>query len=292
MIRELEFRVLCHRHRDEIYRYAHALLANRADAEDAAQEVLLRLWNHLPTMNPFNIRAWLLRTTRHYCLDQIRRRSNRTAPLLMSDEALDDRPDEFAVNPSCAADSSLRLEVARQALLKLPEKLRSVFVLYEVNGLRYREIAETLEIPINTVNYRRRTMDENLQRLVRELREETCPRRVLDQVARRISAQPRPRSKVRHITVGIMAGLVLLLALGIWRGPTVGKVKRPPEQADRAGLERAQVAEEAGRALGYVGRILLNASARSEKIVLNRTVPPLRNSLATAKNKILNPKEP
>ncbi len=151
MIRELEFRALCHRHRDEVYRYAHALLANRADAEDAAQEVLLRLWNHLPTMNFFNIRAWLLRTTRHYCLDQIRRRSNRTAPLLMSDEALDDRPDELAVNPSCAADSSLRLEVAREALLKLPEKLRSVFVLYEVNGLRYREIAETLEIPINTV---------------------------------------------------------------------------------------------------------------------------------------------
>lgn len=151
MIRELEFKVLCQRHRDEIYRYAHSLLANQADAEDAAQEVLLRLWNHLPTLNPFNLRAWLLRITRNYCLDQIRRRSNRTAPVLMEDEVLDDRPDELAVDPSLAADSTFRLEEARAALLELPENLRSVFVLYEVNGLRYREIAATLEIPINSV---------------------------------------------------------------------------------------------------------------------------------------------
>ena len=151
MIRELEFKVLCQRHSDEIYRYARGLLANGADAEDATQEVLLRLWNHLPRINPFNLRAWLLRTTRCYCLDQIRRRANRAAPLLMEEEMLEDQPDELAVNPSVAADSSFRLEQARKALLRLPENLRSVFVLYEVNGLRYREIAQALDIPINTV---------------------------------------------------------------------------------------------------------------------------------------------
>ena len=43
MIRELEFQALCQRHSDEIYRYARSLLANQADAEDATQEVLLRL---------------------------------------------------------------------------------------------------------------------------------------------------------------------------------------------------------------------------------------------------------
>jgi RNA polymerase sigma-70 factor (ECF subfamily) len=151
MIRELEFKVLCQRHRDEIYRYARALLANTADAEDAAQEVLLRLWNHLPRLNPFNLRAWLLRTTHHYCLDQIRRRSKRAEPMLSDIETLEERADELAVNPGLAADSSSRLEQARSALAKLPENLRSVFILYEVNGLRYREIAETLEIPVNSV---------------------------------------------------------------------------------------------------------------------------------------------
>src|SRR5690242_7723176 len=133
MIRELEFKVLCHRHRDEIYRYALGMLGNRPDAEDAAQEVFLRLWNHLPTINPFNLRAWLFQTTRNYCLDEMRRRSNRAAPLLLEEKTPDDLPDELAVNPCSAADCSLRLEQARKTLLKLPEQLRSVFVLYEVN---------------------------------------------------------------------------------------------------------------------------------------------------------------
>ena len=176
MIREVEFRVLCQRHSDEIYRFARSLLANQADAEDATQEVLLRLWNHLPKMYPFNLRAWLLRTTRCYCLDEIRRRTNRAAPMLLDDEILAEQPDELAVNPSVAADSKFRLEQARKLLLKLPENLRSVFVLYEVNGLRYREIAEVLEMPINSVKVYLSRAREKLANLVNEenLCNKTC----------------------------------------------------------------------------------------------------------------------
>ena len=86
--------------------------------------------------------------------------------MLMDDDILDERPDELAVNPSLAADASLRLEQARQALLKLPENLRSAFVLYEVNGLRYREIAQTLGIPINTVKIHITRARERLSKLI------------------------------------------------------------------------------------------------------------------------------
>jgi RNA polymerase sigma-70 factor, ECF subfamily len=151
MIREIEFRVLYQRYSDQIYRYARSLLANEADAEDATQEVLLRLWDSLPKVNLFHARAWILRTTRNYCLDQIRRRRNPATPVLVDDDLLDSQVDHFATDPSHAADCTFRLEQARAALLKLPEKLRSVFILYEVNGLRYREIARTLGIPINSV---------------------------------------------------------------------------------------------------------------------------------------------
>jgi RNA polymerase sigma-70 factor (ECF subfamily) len=176
MIRELEFKVLCQRHGDEIYRYARALLANQADAEDATQEVLLRLWSHLPKIYPFNLRAWLLRTTRCYCLDQIRRRAHPAAPLVVDEELLEDRLDELAIDPSLAADSRFRLEQARLALRKLPENLRSVFVLYEVNGLRYREIAQTLGIPINSVKVYLSRAREKLSHLViqEELWTKTC----------------------------------------------------------------------------------------------------------------------
>lgn len=174
MIRELEFRVLCQRHSDEIYRYARGLLGNPADAEDATQEVLLRLWNHLPKINPFNLRAWLLRTTRHYCLDQIRRRSTRTAHRLIEDEFLEERADESAVDPSLAADARFQLEQARAALMELPETLRSVFVLYEVNGLRYREIAKTLGIPINSVKAYLFRAREKLSNRMKEPWTKTC----------------------------------------------------------------------------------------------------------------------
>jgi RNA polymerase sigma factor (sigma-70 family) len=174
VIRELEFKVLCQRHSDDIYRFAHSLLANQADAEDATQEVLLRLWNHLPKMYPFNLRAWLLRVTRCYCLDEIRHRTNRATPMLATDEVLEAQPDELAVDPSLAADSSFRLEQARNLLRKLPDNLRSVFVLYEVNGLRYREIAEVLGIPINSVKVYLSRARERLAKLVAE--EELCHR--------------------------------------------------------------------------------------------------------------------
>jgi RNA polymerase sigma-70 factor (ECF subfamily) len=174
VIRELEFKVLCQRHSSEIYRFAYSLLGNRADAEDATQEVLLRLWNHLPKMYIFNLKAWLMQTTRCYCLDQIRRRSNQTAPVYMDDELLNDQPDDTAVNPSQAADANLRLKQAHQMLVKLPENLRSVFVLYEVNGLRYREIAEVLGIPINSVKVHLLRAREKISKLVNE--EKPCDR--------------------------------------------------------------------------------------------------------------------
>lgn len=166
MIRELEFQLLCQRHRDDLYRYARALLGNPADAEDATQEVLIRLWNHLPTLRLLHLKAWLYRTTRNYCLDQVRRRA---CPAAASGEEIpEDRPDESAVDPSVAADSAARLEQAHAALGRLPESLRSVFVLYEVNGLRYREIAETLEIPLNTVKIRLLRARQQLTTLIRK----------------------------------------------------------------------------------------------------------------------------
>jgi RNA polymerase sigma-70 factor, ECF subfamily len=177
MIREREFQLLSQRHCDEIYRYALGLLGNPADAEDATQEALLRLWKHLPRLNLFNIRAWLFRITRNYCLDQIRSRSHSAHANSSAgdpDELLEEWADDLAIDPSLAADSNFQLEQARQALLKLPETLRSVFVLYEVNGLRYREIATTLDMPVNTVKVNLLRARQKLSKLIHK--EQPCTR--------------------------------------------------------------------------------------------------------------------
>jgi RNA polymerase sigma-70 factor (ECF subfamily) len=166
MIRELEFKILCNRHSDEVYRYARSMLGNPADAEDAVQEVLLRLWRNLTDVPFLKARAWILRTTRNYCLDQIRRRTNQSAPQFVSDELLEQHPDEYAPNPQAATESSDLMKRISHAIRQLPEILRSVFILYEINGLRYREIAETLSIPINTVKVYISRARKQLQQLL------------------------------------------------------------------------------------------------------------------------------
>jgi hypothetical protein len=135
-------------------------------------------------------------------------------------------------------------------------------------------------------------MDENLLGLARELRKETCPQRVLDEVARRICAQVSPRSPLRYGIPVAVAGAVLLCGLAVWRWPTGGSVERHPKLVAVATLDRAQIAQQAEGALGFIGGILLDATTHSQTVIFNRAVPPLRNSLEIAKNKIIHRIEP
>ena len=166
MIRELQFKMLCHRHADEVFRYARSMLGSRAEAEDAVQEVLLRLWRNLSEVPLLKARNWVLRTTRNYCLDQIRRRANQFTPLFVSNEILEQYSDELTKNPDAVVDCSDLEKSITRALLQLPEKLRSVFVLYEINGLRYHEIAQALDLPINTVKVYLSRARKKLQQLL------------------------------------------------------------------------------------------------------------------------------
>ena len=168
MIRELRFKILCRRHADEIYRFVRSMLGNAADAEDATQEVLLRLWLNLPAVPMLKARAWLYRTTRNYCLDQIRRRSLVTAAAMPGAEVLEEIVDAGIEHPSRAADLDYLRTCMDVALQSLPETLRSVFILYEVNGLRYRQIAEQLDLPINSVKVHLLRARRRLQDLLRK----------------------------------------------------------------------------------------------------------------------------
>ncbi len=131
-------------------------------------------------------------------------------------------------------------------------------------------------------------MHENLQRLTRELRKETCPPRVLDEVARRIAAQSRRPTRFRYGIAGALAGLMLLCGLAMWHWPFGADGQRRLEQAAGTKADNAQITEQVEGALGCIGQVLLAAGSQSEKVILQGAVPPLRNSLETAKNKIVN----
>jgi RNA polymerase sigma-70 factor (ECF subfamily) len=144
------------------------MLGNPVDAEDATQEILLRLWNNISEVPMLNARAWLYRTSRNYCLDQIRRRSLVAAPIMADPDSLEEIMDDRCVDPARNADLDHLRQRMDKALQSLPETVRAVFVLYEINGLRYREIAEHLALPINSVKVHllraRRKLQELLQK--------------------------------------------------------------------------------------------------------------------------------
>ena len=151
MIREMKFKLLTQRHSDDIYRFARSILGNDADAEDATQEILLKLWDHIGGIPVMKAKAWIMKTTRNHCLNMLRTRKRSAHVISGDDGLLESLPDESSREPGHDAHvQTLRAQID-QALNQLPENLRSVFVLHEVNGLKYREIAETMDLPINSV---------------------------------------------------------------------------------------------------------------------------------------------
>jgi len=129
-------------------------------AEDAAQEAFIRAWQHLPNYRPRSpFRNWLYRIATNAATDLIRRERETvdvdTLSLASSDEG-----------PEAMVERGERREHVRQAVLALPPASRAVLVLREYEGLSYREIADTLSIPIGTVmsrlNYARNRLRQSL----------------------------------------------------------------------------------------------------------------------------------
>ena len=131
-------------------------------------------------------------------------------------------------------------------------------------------------------------MDEDLQRLARELRKETCPQRVLDEVARRISAQTPAPNRFRYAIGWAVAASVVLCGVVLWRRPVDKGSPRPPELARQENIDRALVARQVEGTFAYIGQVMVDARAHSERVILNDAVPQLRNSFESAKNKIMN----
>ena len=124
-------------------------------------------------------------------------------------------------------------------------------------------------------------MQSKLTQLIRELKNEKCPQRVRDQARGRISARASSPRGLRLAIPVATAGLVLACALIVWQW----QAHHYARQAQLA--RRAQVAHQAENALGLVGSVLISAGTDSGQIISDRTVPPLRDSIETAKNKII-----
>lgn len=127
---------------DRVHRLARWLL-DTADVDDVVQDIYVRAWDRLPELQePAAFPGWLRQVAVRMILrrrERVGRQSSREAPL----EAAAWEPKGGLAPPG------LRLDLER-AIARLPERARRVFVLYDVEGHRHREIADLLGISHHT----------------------------------------------------------------------------------------------------------------------------------------------
>ena len=148
------FGELVSRYMRRAYYAALGLVGSHDDAMDLSQEAFARAFRARTSLDPDRpFYTWLYTILRRLCFNFLRDRNTRTRKLAeaagwLSDEASDRAA---AFNPGRVTElAELRRTVA-QAIEGLPDRQREVLVLKEFEGLRYREIADLLGIPIGTV---------------------------------------------------------------------------------------------------------------------------------------------
>ena len=153
------------------FRVAYGVLRQRQDAEDVAQDALVKAYARFGQLRDRDrFRAWLVRTTWRSAIDRWRsdrRRTTREQVALASGP--DWTGDRSAEEVAAESERSARLW---QAIEALPEKLRLVIVLAAVEGHDIRDVARLLELPEGTVKSRlflaRKSLAESLRCLANQ----------------------------------------------------------------------------------------------------------------------------
>ena len=121
---------------DALYRVAFYILEDVEEAEDAVQELYLKLWKNRDALDGIrNPKAYAMTLLRNFCLDRVRhvaRIADADVPGNMGGE----------FDPDKAMDQKERLEMVLAAVKSLPDRQREILILRTVEGLSYEEIEE------------------------------------------------------------------------------------------------------------------------------------------------------
>jgi RNA polymerase sigma-70 factor, ECF subfamily len=132
------------------FNLAMYLTGNRADAEDAVQESILRAVRYFASLRDEDARAWFLTIVRRVCFSAYRTDRPEGNPLV-SIEAIPLQLVDHTEQPDSIAERSHVQQRVRDAIDQLPALLREAVVLRELQALSYAEIATITEVPIGTV---------------------------------------------------------------------------------------------------------------------------------------------
>ncbi len=158
------FGILVRRYERELYGYLRRYLGDASLAEDVFQNTFLQVYVKSGQYEPGRpVRPWLYTIATNQAIDAMRRNGRHQALSLDQKwddsgagelQSLIDTLESRGPGPSDTAESSERREWVRASVDRLPDFLRQVLVLAYYQGLKYREIADILDIPVGTVKSR------------------------------------------------------------------------------------------------------------------------------------------
>jgi RNA polymerase sigma-70 factor, ECF subfamily len=136
-------------HLDAAHNLARWLVRGSDDAEDVVQEACLQAFRYFGTFRGGNARAWLLKIVRNTAFRWLQK--NRLQQFATEfNEAIHSEECE-GPNPEILLLRGANTQLLEQAMNVLPDRLREVLLLRELEGLSYKEIAEVAGVPIGTV---------------------------------------------------------------------------------------------------------------------------------------------
>jgi RNA polymerase sigma-70 factor, ECF subfamily len=142
------FRQLVERYQGAVHNLAYRMLGDPQDAEDAAQEIFVRIYRQLGRYDPGRkFSTWVLAIATNYCIDQLRRRRMQLVPL----ENIIPWARAREAGPEGEAITQEARDEVQRVIGQLPEKYRAPLVLRYFEELSCAEIAEVLGMPEGTV---------------------------------------------------------------------------------------------------------------------------------------------
>ncbi len=163
---ESVFGTLVRRHKEKVRNIAYITLGDSSNVDDITQEVFLTVYKNL---NSFRFESlfttWLYRVTVNKCKDHLRKKRIRSIFIPIKEEEVDPFYSPTAENRDVA-------QIVREAIKKLPDKLRVPLTLKDLEGLSYQEIAETINCEIGTVKSRIFRAREGLRDLLNPYKQE------------------------------------------------------------------------------------------------------------------------
>lgn len=149
--------------KDKLFRLAKRMLVSTEEAEDATQEVLVRLWNKNNDLEQYNsIEALAMTMTKNYCLDQLK--SKRASNLQIVHSNYQDKQ----ASVEAQIEHQNTLQWAEKLLGELPEQQRMILQLREIEEYEFSEIAQVLEMNETAVRVAlsraRKTLREQIEK--------------------------------------------------------------------------------------------------------------------------------